>query len=216
MPIKKFNYRNHAENIPLYEERGFTTFEESLNDNPIQWKRDWMVWYKGRIDDDDFYDDCSELFCEWHNYNLKDNVKVVLHNGLSYPYIEIYGTEGRYNPLNFTTKRRTDNFDHEQEILLENPPKDTPEYWSDDYKKLFKETCGNCVGKTFDGSNLDLSGFDYVNHIRYTRKPEQYPDWLKEIINLENSPSLAKPKKRTEDAAVKPEKYFTDPKNPFN
>ena len=51
MPIKKFNYRNHAENIPLYEERGFTTFEESLNDNPIQWKKDWMVWYRGRIDD---------------------------------------------------------------------------------------------------------------------------------------------------------------------
>ena len=40
MPIKKFNYRNHAENIPLYEERGFTTFEEALNDNPTDPDKD--------------------------------------------------------------------------------------------------------------------------------------------------------------------------------
>ena len=94
--------------------------------------------------------------------------------------------EGLYYPNHFTTIAHREEVDTENPgILLKDPPPKVPEYWSKEYKLLYKEKGGNIN-----------EAFEYVDYIRVTRKPEEYPQWLKELVESENAPSKAKLKNK--------------------
>ena len=62
------------------------------------------------------------------------------------------------------------------EILLLNPPAEMPAEGTEAYDLLLKETGGASANP----------GFGYKSHIAATRKPEDYPDWLNPVKDIDD------------------------------
>ena len=117
------------------------------------------------------------------DYVLSSRSEIFYAKGKFHVGIRINGTEGLYYPNHFTTIAHKDQVDTENPgILLKDPPPKVPEYWSKEYKLLYKERGGNIN-----------EAFEYVDYIRVTRKPEEYPEWLTKMLN---ESSKAKPRKK--------------------
>ena len=61
-------------------------------------------------------------------------------------------------------------------IYLLNPPSSMPTIGTEEYKLLLQET----------GGASSNPGFNYKNHIAATRKPENYPDWLDPVKDIDD------------------------------
>ena len=201
--IRSFNFKNTWSNIAEpntsialvpYDNEQYESLPESLHDQPIAWRKYWIVFYLGGEYDKNLYDDPQEVFCKNQRYTLKSDSILKYKNGKYYVSVEIEGIDGQYDPSCFTTMFHRENVDVENVgILLKDPPADVPEYGTKEYRLLYKETAGN-IAPLF--SELSVMQNTYVQHIKVTRKPEEYPQWLKELVERENAPSKAKLKKK--------------------
>ena len=201
--IKSFNFRNTWTNIAEpnttihlvpYDVEQYFSLPESLHDQPITWRKHWFVFYLGGEYDEDLYDDADEVLCKYQKYILKSDAILKYKNGKYYTSIEIHGIDGQYNPDCFTTVTLKETVDVETGgNLLKDLTADVPEYGTKEYRILFKETAGNIAPI---GSDQSMIQQHYINHIKVTRKPEEYPQWLKELVESENAPSKAKLKNK--------------------
>tara|TARA_A100000164_G_scaffold297790_1_gene272130 strand:+ start:79 stop:774 length:696 start_codon:yes stop_codon:yes gene_type:complete len=228
-PIPNFHWKNLYRYDPesgvehSYDHKKYEYIQASYDTMPHQWQYCWNVFYDPDKEyDEEIFDDPTELLVDSVQYTLSENSIIFYKNGKFHLGIKIFGSEHLYDARCFSTVCPTENRDTPFKIFLKDPPPEVPDYWTEDYKLLFKETSGKCVvctwqldtkGNKIKTNNDMTSEFDYVMHIRDTRKPEQWPDWLKILVESEAQPSTAKLK--IPISAVKPEKYFTDPKNPF-
>ena len=236
MGINSFNHQNAkfesgriedgTFQITDFDIEKYTVLSESLHDRPEHWRNLFVVFGTGEEHTNPVFDDPEGLFVKDGYYMLKGDSVKIYSNYKHFVGVKIQGTEGIYDSKLFTTSSRKTNevdgdpdsdentIDPPPPIYLENPPETEPEYWTEDYKALFKETAGNNYKiDPITGEKSKDEPFDYVGHIRYTRKPEQWPDWLKILVEAESKPSTAKLKKPK--SAVETEKYFTSSKNPF-
>jgi len=201
--IKSFNHKNtwtnEAEpNTPIrlvpFDKEKYFGLPESLHDQPITWRRNWVVFYLGGEYDENLYDDPKDTLCQYQRYTLGSNAVLKYKNGKYYTAIEIHGIDGQYDPSCFTTDYLKETVDVETVgNLLKDPPEDVPEYGTPEYRQLFKETAGNIAPL---GVNPSMMQENYVRHLKVTRKPEEYPQWLKELVESENAPSKAKLKNK--------------------
>ena len=201
--IKSFKFRNTWTNIaepntPIslvsYDVEQYSSLPESLHDQPITWRKNWFVFYLGGEYDEDLYDDAEEVLCKYQKYILKSDAILKYKNGKYYTSIEIHGIDGQYNPDCFTTLTLQETVDVETVgNLLKDPPVDVPEYGTHEYRLLFKETGGSIDSISSTASDRQKT---YIDHIKVTRKPEEYPQWLKELVESENAPSKAKLKNK--------------------
>jgi len=188
--IRTFVWRNawykHPDGyIAQYNTDVYATKSESLNDRPEKWENSFKVFYIGNDleYDKDIFDDPSEVFLKYKDYMLKKGSEIFYSKGKFHIGIRIDGTEGLYYPNHFTTIAPKEEFDTENPgILLKDPPSEVPDYWSKEYKLLYKE----------HGGNIN-DAFEYVDYIKVTRKPEEYPEWLTKMLN---APSKAKLRKK--------------------
>ena len=183
-----------------YPEDEYQDHAQYLQDRPQDWYRTMFVRYIGGSDEDiqnqpSIYGDPERVFNVGEIYNIVAYSRVLYHEGEHLVGIQVYGLPEYYNPKFFTSDMHEDkNYDKPFKIYLENPPPEFPQLYSNDYYLLFKETSGNCIGRSLD---LDYKGenFQYIDHIRVTRTEDQYPDWLKELLKNQDKPSTAVLKK---------------------
>ena len=197
-----------------YPKDEYEDYPSYLDDRPQDWYRTMIVRYIGGSDEDiqnqpSIYGDPEKVFNVGETYVIIANSRVLYHEGEHLVGIQVYGVSEYYNPKFFTSNMHEDkNYNIPFKIYLENPPPELPELYSDDYYKLFKETSGNCIGRSLDLDNWG-DGFNYIGHIRVTRTEDQYPDWLKELLKNENKPSTAVLKKPN-PPTQSPLDYFND------
>ena len=200
----------------------YVSKEDWLNPIPCRWEKGWSVRYLGATQEQvnnqsDLYLDPREYFVIGQQYALKEDAIIHYDNSLnkSIVMLNIYGLSqfGKFNPDFFeTTGESSVEIDNPFHIILKNPPKELPDLKSKEYIQLFKETSGNVCGRTLDEDVY--SNFDYINHLKVTRKPEEYPDWLTEMIEEEKKPSTAIPRSKPK---IGIDNYFDQKKsNPFS
>ncbi len=201
--IRNFNYRNtwvealHGTDKFLmpYDFNEYPSMPESYHDRPEKWLRHWRVFYLGENDyNADVFDNPKEVFCINQSYYLYSNTKIVYSNGRYYTGVKINGIDGIYDTKCFTTLTHKEQVDVESTgNLLVDIPKDIPKFGTPEYRILFKETCGSIASCPGEDIEVQIDSFAYVQYIIETRKPEEYPKWLSEMLN---APSKAKPKKK--------------------
>jgi len=227
-PPKEFFFRNamYVDKIKKeyyeYDIIKYVGKEDWLNPFPFKWEKGWQIRYVGatqeQIDNqNDLYLDPREYFVLGRIYALTEDAIIHYDTKLKKCIVtlDVYGLSqfGKFNPDFFETlNESTVESDNPFQIILKNPPKELPDLKSKEYIQLFKETAGNIAGRTLDENAYD--NFDYIGHIKVTRKPEEYPDWLTEMIEEEKKPSTAIPRSKSK---IGVENYFNQKKsNPFN
>lgn len=225
-PPKQFFFRNamwFEKRTGVYYEYDIIKYiskQEIFNDQPHFWEKNWRIRFIGCTDEQlsnqhpIFVKNINDILAVGQVYALKDHAKFYFDKESQKDIVglEFYGLEfcGLFNPEFFETLKEPSVYQENPfEIILKNPPENYPEYGSEEYLQLFKETAGNSVGTHGDE---EIGGhFDYVDHIRVTRKPEEYPEWLKEA----GKPSKAV--RRNKPKSIGTSDYFNQPKpnNPF-
>tara|TARA_B100001113_G_C20976056_1_gene563969 strand:- start:127 stop:837 length:711 start_codon:yes stop_codon:yes gene_type:complete len=226
-PPKEFFFRNamYVDKIEKqyyeYDIVKYVSKEEWLNPLPFKWEKGWSVRYLGATQEqvnnqNDLYLDPREYLVLGQDYALKQNAIIHYDRRINkfITMLDIYGLSqfGKFNPDFFETLSESSvAVENPFEIILKDPPKGLPDLNSKEYIQLFKETSGNIVGRTLDENVYD--NFNYIGHIKVTRKPEEYPDWLTEMIEEEKKPSKAIPRSKSK---IGVENYFDQKKsNPF-
>tara|TARA_B100001094_G_scaffold193767_1_gene187650 strand:+ start:261 stop:974 length:714 start_codon:yes stop_codon:yes gene_type:complete len=227
-PHKEFIFRNamyihHLDKTYYdYDITKYVSEQDWLNPLPFKWKRGWGIRFLGatqeQIDNqNDLYIDPREYLIVGQIYALVEDAIIHYDEKLNkcVVILNIYGLSqfGKFNPDFFETLEVASvEMYHPFEILLKDPPKELPDIKSKEYIQLFKETAGTVSGRTLDENIYD--NFDYIGYIKVTRKPEQYPDWLTEMIEEEKKPSTAIPRSKPK---IGIDNYFEQKKpNPFS
>ena len=227
-PPKEFFFRNamyihHWDKVYYdYDITKYVSEQDWLNPFPFKWIKGWGVRFLGatqeQIDNqNDIYQDPRDALIVGQVYALEEDATIHYDRKINkcITILDIYGLRefGRFNPDFFETKNEPSvEMYHPFEILLKDPPKELPDIKSKEYIQLFKETGGTIAGRTLDEDIY--YNFDYIGYIKVTRKPEQYPDWLTEMIEEEKKPSTAIPRSKPK---IGVENYFQQKKpNPFS
>ncbi len=187
----------HPFDINKYEE-----YSDFRANQPEQWLYGFRLRFMGASEEDvknqpDFFSDPNQVFTRSATYRSSQNAKVYYYNGKHYVGIRVSGLDGVYNTSFLTSSSLKESIDSPFEIILKDPPMELPERGTPEYLQLYKESGANCVAHDEDydkkvGGDYAPS-FNYIEYLRVTRTPEQYPKWLTDMLN---KPSTAKPRKK--------------------
>ena len=187
----------HPFDINKYEE-----YSDFRANQPEQWLYGFRLRFLGASEEDvknqpNIFSDPNEAFTRSGSYRMSQNAKVYYYEGKHYVGVKVSGLDGLYNTSFFTSASLKESIDTPFEIILKDPSANIPKRGTPEYLQLYKETGGACIDHNEDadqGKGGDYAPeFDYVEYLRVTRTPEQYPKWLTDLLN---KPSTAKPKKK--------------------
>ena len=177
----------HPFDVNVYE-----GYEEYRDGEPEQWLTGFNIRFTGTEDEPlPIFGDPNEVFTKTNIYWMSEPSKVIYYEGKHYVGVKVAGLDDWYDARYFSSGSLKEEIDNFFKIVLTDPPKTAPERGTVQYKQLYKETGGTCVIQSTEGEYNE--SFDYIEHLRVTRTPEQYPKWLTELLN---KPSTAKPKKK--------------------
>ena len=180
----------------------YEEYAEYRANKPEQWLYGFWLRFLGASEEDvknqpDIFSNPNEAFTRSSSYRMSQDAKVYYSNGKHYVGVKVSGLDGLYNSSFFTSSVIKESIDTPFEIILKDPSIDIPERGTPEYLQLYKETGATCVAHDEDcrqGVGGDYApSFNYIEYLRVTRTPEQYPKWLTDILN---KPSTAKPRKK--------------------
>ena len=188
--------------IAPFDTTKYEEYSEYRANKPEQWLYGFRLRFLGASEEDvknqpNIFSDPNEAFTRSGSYRMTQNAKVYYYEGKHYVGVRVSGLDGVYNTSFFTSASLKESIDTPFEIILKDPSTNIPKRGTPEYFQLFKETGGACIAQDED-ADQEKGGdyapeFDYIEYLRVTRTPEQYPKWLTDLLN---KPSTAKPRKK--------------------